>query len=1789
MQSVSVFDNIAPSLNCPSNTTVTCAIDTGAAPLVTFTDNCLVGTRTALYSSSRSAGTCRDSFTLFRKYTAMDTCGNTSICVQSVAVFDNIAPSLNCPDDITVTCAIDTGAAPLVTFTDNCLVGTRAALYSSSRSAGTCRDSFTLFRKYTAMDTCGNTSVCVQSVSVFDNIAPSLNCPSNTTVTCAIDTGAAPLVTFTDNCLVGTRTALYSSSRSAGTCRDSFTLFRKYTAMDTCGNTSICVQSVAVFDNIAPSLNCPSNITLTCQSDTSTQSTGYPTVLESCSDTIKQITWTNLTSPGICNDNYIIRRNFTAIDSCNNISNCTQLITLQDTTKPNAICKNLTLIYNSGHYVVINTDSINNGSYDNCTDENNLYFNLSKDTIFCNRGSSYDTVTLYVQDLCGNIDSCQSIITLIDILAPEISCPSNTTIQLDECECFADLLSSAPISNYINATDNCDINVDILQISPSDISLDSIPPGIHEFTFVAVDDFGNKDSCSFQITVLGSPPAQIACNGHLNLSLNENCEASVTANSLILGRTCEEKYYNITLKNANGTIIPNLLTKDYLGQTITATVSYKCAANTCWSSIFIEDKLAPKLICSIDTIQCGEQIEKIHGPKVIESCSPFKLTTLSEQEVRLDCDPNFYGINIRTYRAEDSSGNQSNICLDTTYIKRIPFNEIAIANAFITISYSSNFKKDKNGNPHPEETGSPFYKNINLLNLTSLQCNLLINYTDYVFSNSPCKTKIIRTWTIREWWCNQELQKTLLQQIEIKDDIKPKISSAIPTIEVHPTFTENCMATIIIPEIQAQDEFSGLEKIQFRIDGQEVPYTPHQLVSIAFGLHQFSFIAFDYCGNTDTLSFNQDIVDHEAPTVVCKSKIVATINQNENNPIPASSFDNGSFDNCQITKMEVSKLDSSSCGTASWSDQILICCGDIGKDIMVQFRVTDKNGNSNTCMSRVQVQDKRQPTVIPLPDITVDCSLFNNNSFTSEIFGKFAFSETDRMQINIDPQFKPSYNSTAKDGLISNSCDINILESIDSSHFNNCFQGYLLRKFNIYNSSGLIATHSQKISSYNLVNPIDSSKIIWPQDFDTFDICDLNLLDPRLIVNTNIKEPKPINHSCSNLAFSYKDCIFNSINSNGCNKIARIWKAIDWCQQNQNKFTVYSDTQFITIKNNIPPIIESCQDTVICNFSKSCNPISIPISINSFDDCSADQDLKYNIYIDINQDKIIDYKTTTLGKNLINYEFPIGKHSVYWEVSDQCGNISSCSNTITVKNCVTPTVYCKTEFKVNLMSIDSNHNGHNDPYPIDNETSKIYARFLDLGSNHPCGGPVQFSFSKNPLDTVRVYDCSHLGSIVTEELWVTDQFGNQSFCNVRITIEDTNSQLICPPQSLINISGRISTESDAGLQNTEILSNSSTNKTITNENGEYALAPMMSGESLYVKPLKNNDWLNGVTTADIVKIQKHILGQEIFSRPYQYIAADVNRNGNISTRDIVELRKLILGITTEIPENTSWRFINSDYKFNAPEEGLENYIPYQYTFNKIIQSTKLNFTAVKVGDLNGNALTNLKNKSESRSNQPVYIRINDLHFTAGDSNSVDFSIININDLKGLQFSIDFNPNQLELLEFVPGSLPNLTTENFSLNKMKDGIITFSYDGLLKNNEKLFSLKLKSFSDLRISEVLTINSKITTSLAFNDQDEFEALPQFILNNAQDSEFSVSFNKPNPWGSETEIGIYIPENSTIEMKILDSYGRIIYNEKKEMVAGYNRWKLSSTDINSSGLYFYQVQYKGKIITKMMMFNK
>ena len=391
---VYVRDTTDPVLTKPANITIEC--DESTAPANTgsgsATDNC-DGSPTVTYSDSTAAGSCPDASVITRTWTATDHCNNTDVGVQTITVRDATDPVITtCPANVTVECSASTAPANTGTAvgTDNC-DGTPVATYIDSPLVGGCASASTITRTWTLSDNCGNTDTCVQTISVIDTTSPVITCPANVTINCEASTAPANTgsASAVDNC-DATPTIGYSDNIGAGSCTDTYTITRTWTATDDCGNASQCVQTIAVRDITDPVITCPPDVSVVCNASTDPADTGTATATDNC-DPAVVITYSDSSSGSGCNTT--VTRTWTATDRCGNTANCVQTVISWDVTAPTINCPADV----SGLSCIADVPAVNTGSVsatDDCTASGAITIAHVSDVIQNGVTESCDTNTI---------------------------------------------------------------------------------------------------------------------------------------------------------------------------------------------------------------------------------------------------------------------------------------------------------------------------------------------------------------------------------------------------------------------------------------------------------------------------------------------------------------------------------------------------------------------------------------------------------------------------------------------------------------------------------------------------------------------------------------------------------------------------------------------------------------------------------------------------------------------------------------------------------------------------------------------------------------------------------------------------------------------------------------------------------------------------------------------------------------------------------------------------------------------------------------------------------------------------------------------------------------------------------------------------------------------------------------------------------------------------------------------------------------------------------------------------
>ena len=840
-----------------------------------------------------------------------------------------------------------------------------------------------------------------------------------------------------------------------------------------------------------------------------------------------------------------------------------------------------------------------------------------------------------------------------------------------------------------------------------------------------------------------------------------------------------------------------------------------------------------------------------------------------------------------------------------------------------------------------------------------------------------------------------------------------------------------------------------------------------------------------------------------------------------------------------------------------YSDEVHFCCSDAGSTVMVSFRAIDKFGGFNDCMVEVEVQDKVAPVIQCPTDRTLDCS--TNIDFSNlEIYG----------------------TATATDA-----CTQNVTETI-LNETNSCGVGQVTRTFSAADANGS-STCVQTISLLSS-SVSTSSAIVWPEDYSTDDGCIASNISPENLPD-GFGFPDLTNASCTNLSatFSDKTFAFPGQGSTACFKVVRTWTVIDDCMHDMPGYTPEVYEQSIKVSDAEAPIPNSCEDITVT--TTDCTGASVLIVGSATDNCTDVEDINSRITIDFFSDGVIEDDENY--NSIISYSnnFPLGSHIATSQYFDGCGNTGTCTQRITVTNNQVPLAVCVSGLSIPLQEMDLDNNN-----TIDTIMAVIQAEMLDganasagtSGSSHPCNYTIGFSLDAAGTVSSMNFDCDDIGdNSVT--LYVTDTAGGRSSCVTTVTVTDVNA--LCDNSGMrpATIAGQIITEMSEAVEEVQVeLLGSDMPYEMTQNDGSYAFSQMSAGGDYVLSPTKNDDPLNGVSTLDIIQIQRHILGSELLDSPYKLIAADIDNSESITALDMIELRKLILGVTDEFSDVNSWRIIDSNQSFSDPLNPFLSELNEDVSLQNLNSSRIVNFIGVKVGDVNNTVIANAQDSNlDQRSSESVVVDISDSKNVQSGEYAVEFVIKDLSDVDGLQMSLSYNSNSMDIIS-LDSEIASFTKSNYFVDRT-NGIINISWDSQSADvsSDILFELRYHTTSSSH--SVFDLNRTQLSAELYRDNNIYN----LELRKEETVEHSTKpilyQNIPNPWSESTEIKFYLERDQDIELNFYNPAGQLLYREIKVGTAGENSSIIDNETFSEGGIIYYElVTQSTRIIDKMLL---
>ncbi len=586
--------------------------------------------------------------------TVTDESNNSSTCASTVTVENNNVPVAVCK---AITVQLDENGEASITAAN--VDGGSSAVCNTNMEVDVtqfdCSNIGANTVTLTVSDNAGNSSTCTSTVTVEDNIEPTVLCKDLT-----IQLDATGVVTITsgdiDN---GSADACGIASLAVNPaqfdCADVGTNTVTLTATDVNGNTGTCTSTVTVEDVTAPTAVCQD---ITVQLDTNGEATiDAADVDNGSSDLCGNVTLDVDVAQFDCASvgaNTVV---LTITDESENTSTCTSTVTVENNNIPVAVCKDTSVDLDENGEAMITFEDVDGGSTAVCPDT----IMISPSQFDCSNVGANE-VTLTINDLHGNSSQCAANVTVNDNTPPQVIA-KNIEVCLDDNGSY----TLTPEEVDAGTTDNCSIQEMI--VTPQDFTCADI--GENVVTFMATDANGNSASVTVNVTVKDCVAPIVNCSP-LTVYLYENGQYYLTKKNIeFISKGNNET--GLTIDNCTPyeemkiQVFPRSFECVHVGTPVTVTVSATDASGntgTCKTTVTVLDTISPVVHCK-DTVDlyldengsarifAGFLVDKSAG-NVDDACSTNNTWA---SQTRFDCSN--VGANVVTLSKTDVSNNTS--------------------------------------------------------------------------------------------------------------------------------------------------------------------------------------------------------------------------------------------------------------------------------------------------------------------------------------------------------------------------------------------------------------------------------------------------------------------------------------------------------------------------------------------------------------------------------------------------------------------------------------------------------------------------------------------------------------------------------------------------------------------------------------------------------------------------------------------------------------------------------------------------------------------------------------------------------------------------------------------------------------------------------------------------------------------------------------------------------------------------------------------------------------------------
>lgn len=1056
-------------------------------------------------------------------------------------------------------------------------------------------------------------------------------------------------------------------------------------------------------------------------------------------------------------------------------SYCITLITC-DATQLKASCKtNPTIgIGATGVHAFqfVDLDSISDVS---CMVKN---ISFSPATINCSDVGSSVPVTMTIRDHLDSVESCVSLVSVIDNEPPVIS------------QCFPNVLGTLYLdatgrdtfwADSIIATDNCGSM--IKQVRPLSggpwrpyLPISCVT-GFQQFAAQVSDPSGNISNCNIIVNVIDTIAPTAVC-GQDTAYLTNNPNGAVTVSATdVDGGSFDVCPPVIGRWIGNQFAPPPVYTCADLGIDTVRLIVADASGNldTCHNAIIVVvDTVAPVAICKNDTVYLNSSgVGTVFASDIdnnsADNCSIDSININGLSSINFDCS-HLNSIQQATLHVFDANGNRDSCIGWITVVDTFP----PIANC-------------KNASIYLDGTGNAIIQadslnngSTDLCTGTNLTFEIAGNPTATFNCSNITSNPNVVVLTVIDSFGNSS---TCNASVSVWDTIRP-IASCTNTSAY---LNNSGIATVYAADLSAGSwDNCGVTDSFVNVLGNG--FTTFNCTTI-FTPQSATLIVEDAQGNTATCIGTVDVIDTIRPRALCEASIVAQLGPTGVVTVLPTAIDSNSTDNCGLVEYLINNASSE-----------VYTCADLGTQVAT-LTVRDSSGNRATCTSNITIQDNIAPTVScqtrtfyintsGVVSITPDSVLVYPTTSDNCGIASATFSTGNSITYNCDSIGSRSVHVLVVDNFGNTSSCVTTVTIVDT----------------------IAPTASCRPVPFTL--QLDSFGIgcVTPFDIDngSGDLCNLDTMLVNGVdsfcfncnnLGTNTVTLSVLDSSGNQSTCTASVLVTDAINPTalchdttiylGATGVVTVFPAdIDAGSSDNCSFTSKINNQSSVSFNCNQAGVNSVQLTVTDNAGLPGNQSQCSANVTILDtivpvaDCIAPGSL--NIYLDASCFASIPAATFNNGSTdncnltssaytvsgLLNATFNaanLGTTPVTLTVTDPSGNATTCHTTVNVIDTIRPTVTCVVD------TLQLNVSG----------TAMLTPTMVLGTSTDNCSNGLTYTL--NGGQSSLNFDCSDAG-INPVTLTATDSSGNSNFCTTTVFVEDNIApNASCRPNRTLNL------------------------------------------------------------------------------------------------------------------------------------------------------------------------------------------------------------------------------------------------------------------------------------------------------------------------------------------------------------------------------------------------------------------